>query len=133
MFNNFWNVVWLFFWAFAVIAYLMALFAIIGDLFRDRDLNGWWKAVWIIFLVFMPFLTALVYLIARGRGMAERQAAAVGQARAQADDQIRAVATTSPSEDIAKAKELLDSGVISQGEFDALKAKALGSNLYVKS
>ena len=133
MFNNFWNVIWLIFWAFAFIAYLMALFAIIGDLFRDQKLNGWWKAVWIIFLIFMPFLTALVYLIARGRGLAERQAAAVGQARAQADDHIRAVATTSPAEDIAKAKQLLDSGVISQGEFDALKAKALGSNLYAGS
>ncbi len=132
MFSNFWNIVWVFFWAFAVIAYLMVLFTIIGDLFRDQNLNGWWKAVWIIFLIFMPFLTALVYLIARGRGMTERQVAAVGQARAQADDHIRSVATTSPAEDIAKAKQLLDSGVISQGEFDALKAKALGSNLYVQ-
>ncbi len=133
MWNNFWNVIWLIFWAFAFVAYLMALFAIIGDLFRDQKLNGWWKALWIIFLIFMPFLTALVYLIARGRGMAERQAAAANQARSQADDYIRTVASTSPAEDIAKAKQLLDSGVISQGEFEALKNKALGSNLYAKS
>ena len=72
MWSNFWNIVWLFFWSFAFIAYLFALFAIIGDLFRDHKLNGWWKAVWIIFLIFVPFLTALVYLIARGPGMAER-------------------------------------------------------------
>ncbi|WP_426518652.1 SHOCT domain-containing protein [Diaminobutyricibacter sp. McL0618] len=131
--NNFWNIVWIFFWSFAFVAYLFALFAIIGDLFRDHKLSGWWKAVWIIFLVFAPFITALVYLVARGRGMAERQAEAAGQARAQVDDHIRAVATTSPAEDIAKAKQLLDTGVISQGEFDALKAKALGSNLYTQS
>lgn len=127
MWNNFWNVIWLIFWAFAFIAYLFALFAIIGDLFRDRKLNGWWKALWIIFLIFLPFLTALVYLIARGRGMAERQARDVQQAQSQADDYIRQVASASPADDIAKAKQLLDQGVISAGEFDALKAKALGN------
>ncbi|KRC51792.1 hypothetical protein ASE16_01575 [Leifsonia sp. Root227] len=127
MWNNFWNVIWLIFWAFAFIAYLFALFAIIGDLFRDRKLNGWWKALWIIFLVFLPFLTALVYLIARGRGMAERQARDVQQAQSQADDYIRTVASASPADDIAKAKQLLDQGVITAGEFDALKAKALGN------
>lgn len=127
MWNNFWNVIWLIFWAFAFIAYLFALFAIIGDLFRDRTLNGWWKALWIIFLIFLPFLTALVYLIARGRGMAERQARDVQQAQAQADDYIRQVASASPADDIAKAKQLLDQGVITAGEFDALKAKALGN------
>ncbi|MGJ4846064.1 SHOCT domain-containing protein [Leifsonia sp. Le1] len=127
MWNNFWNVIWLIFWAFAFIAYLFALFAIIGDLFRDRTLNGWWKALWVIFLIFLPFLTALVYLIARGRGMAERQARDVQQAQSQADDYIRQVASASPADDIAKAKQLLDQGVISAGEFDALKAKALGN------
>ncbi|WP_085368757.1 SHOCT domain-containing protein [Leifsonia sp. NCR5] len=127
MWNNFWNVIWLIFWAFAFIAYLFALFAIIGDLFRDRALNGWWKALWVIFLIFLPFLTALVYLIARGRGMAERQARDVQQAQSQADDYIRQVASASPADDIAKAKQLLDQGVISAGEFDALKAKALGN------
>jgi hypothetical protein len=127
MWNNFWNVIWLIFWAFAFVAYLFALFAIIGDLFRDRKLNGWWKALWIIFLIFLPFLTALVYLIARGRGMAERQARDVQQAQSQADDYIRTVASASPADDIAKAKQLLDQGVITAGEFDALKAKALGN------
>ncbi|WP_223693933.1 SHOCT domain-containing protein [Leifsonia poae] len=127
MWNNFWNVIWLIFWAFAFIAYLFALFAVIGDLFRDRKLNGWWKALWIIFLIFLPFLTVLVYLIARGRGMAERQVKEVTQAQSQADDYIRQVASTSPADDIAKAKALLDQGVITAGEFDALKAKALGN------
>ena len=71
---NFWSIVGLFFWSFVFIAYLFVLFAIIGDLFRDHQLNGWLKALWIIFLVFVPFLTALVYLIARGNHMAARPA-----------------------------------------------------------
>ena len=116
-----------FFWIFVFVAYLMVLFSILGDLFRDHELNGWWKAVWIIFLIFVPFLTALVYLIARGPGMQRRaiaQAQEIQQAQA---EYIRATAgTSSPTDDIAKAKQLLDSGAISQAEFDALKAKALG-------
>lgn len=122
---NFWDIVWTFFWTFAFIAYLFALFAIIGDLFRDQKLNGWWKALWILFLLFVPFLTALVYLIARGPGMAERSQKAAQQAQTQTDQYIRTVASTSPADDIAKAKELLDAGTISQAEFDTLKARAL--------
>jgi Phospholipase_D-nuclease N-terminal len=124
---NFWDVIWWFFWVFAFIAYLMALFAIIGDLFRDHKLNGWAKAVWIIFLIFVPFLTALVYLIARGRGMAERGQREAKQYQAATDEYIRQTAGTaaSPADEIAKAKSLLDAGTISQGEYDLLKAKAL--------
>ncbi|PPL16336.1 MULTISPECIES: SHOCT domain-containing protein [Microterricola] len=124
--ENFWNVLWAFFWAFAFIAYLFAIFAIIGDLFRDHKLNGWWKALWIIFLIFLPFLTALVYLIARGKGMAERQAKDVAAAQRASEQYIKQVASSSsPAEEINKAKALLDSGAITQAEFDALKAKAL--------
>jgi len=123
--GNFWDVIGWFLWAFVFIAYLMALFAIIGDLFRDRELNGWWKALWIIFLIFVPFLTALVYLIARGRGMAERQNKEVKQAQTAADDYIRNVARSSASDEIAKAKALLDAGTITQDEYNLLKAKAL--------
>lgn len=124
--NNFWNVVWTFFWCFAFVAYLFALFAIIGDLFRDHKLNGWWKAVWIIFLVFVPFLTALVYLIARGRGMAERNMKEAADTQAAVDAHIRDVTTsTSPADEIAKAQQLLSSGAITQQEFDHLKARAL--------
>jgi hypothetical protein len=123
---NFWDVVAWFFWVFVFFAYLMVIFSIIGDLFRDHKLNGWWKAVWIIFLIFVPFLTALVYLIARGRGMAERQAAAVRHAQSAQAAYIReAAGTASPTDDIAKAKALLDSGAISAEEFEHLKAKAL--------
>ena len=124
--NNIWNVIGVFFWSFAFIAYLIALFAIIGDLFRDHKLNGVFKAIWILFLIFVPFLTALVYLIARGRGMAERSVKAANQAQTDTNDYIRSVAGPStPTDEIAKAKALLDSGAISQTEYDALKVKAL--------
>nr|WP_312677376.1 SHOCT domain-containing protein [Microbacterium sp.] len=106
-------------------AYLFALFAIIGDLFRDRKLNGWAKAIWIFFLIFFPIITALIYLIARGRGMGERQVAAAQQYKAAHDDYIKQVAGTSPADQIAQAKSLLDSGAISPAEYEALKAKAL--------
>jgi hypothetical protein len=126
--STFWDFLWSMFWIFAFVAYLFAIFAIIGDLFRDHKLNGWWKALWIIFLIFVPFLTALVYLIARGKGMGERSAAAAAQAQQATDAYIRQAAGTSPSpaDEIHKAKALLDAGAISQAEFDALKAKALG-------
>lgn len=125
MFDNVWNVIWLFFWSFAFIAYLMALFAIIGDLFRDHKLNGWLKAVWIIFLLFAPFITALVYLIARGNGMAQRSATAARQVQQDTDAHIRSVVSASPAEEIAKAKALLDSGAITADEFAHLKSRAL--------
>ncbi len=123
--EQFWSVIWLFFWGFAFVAYLFALFAVITDIFRDRELSGWLKAVWIIFLVFVPFLTVLVYLIARGRSMAERQAKSAEQAQAATNEYIRSVAAASPTQEIAKAKELLDAGTLTQSEFDAVKAKAL--------
>ena len=124
--EQFWSVIWLFFWGFAFVAYLFALFAVITDIFRDHELSGWLKAVWIIFLVFVPFLTVLVYLIARGRSMAERQAKSAEQAQAATNEYIRSVAAASPTQEIAKAKELLDAGTLTQSEFDAVKAKALG-------
>ena len=122
-----WSWVAWFFWVFVFVAYLMVLFSILGDLFRDHTLSGWWKAVWIIFLIFVPFLTALVYLIARGTGMQKRAMEQATEMRKQQEEYIRATAGTggSATDDIAKAKSLLDSGAISQAEFDALKAKAL--------
>ena len=108
----------------AFISYLFALFAVVGDLFRDRNLSGWWKAVWIILLIWIPFLTLLVYLIVRGAGMGERAEAVAKQQQAAADDYIRSVAG-SPSDEIARAKALLDAGTISTDEYAALKAKAL--------
>ena len=125
---NFSDFFWLLIWSFFLVCYLMVLFQIIGDLFRDKDLSGWWKALWIIFLIIFPFLAALIYLIARGRGMAERQAGAVQNAQAATDQYIQSVASRSnPAEQIASAKTLLDSGTINQDEFDKLKQKALAS------
>ncbi len=123
--SNIWNVIWLFFWIFAVLVYLMAMFNVIIDLFRDSSLNGWFKAIWIIFLVFLPFITVLVYLIARGRGMAERRQGEAVRAQESANQYIREVAGSSTADEIHKAKALLDSGAIDASEFAALKAKAL--------
>lgn len=113
------------FFIFIFFAYLMLLFSIITDLFRDRSLGGFAKAVWFIFLIFVPFLTALIYIIARGNGMAERNVKAAAQAESATADYIRTVAGTSPAEQIAHAKQLLDSGAISKEEFEALKKKAM--------
>jgi hypothetical protein len=123
---DFWHFFYLLIWSFVFVAYLMVLFQIIGDLFRDRDLSGWLKALWIIGLIIFPFVVALIYLIARGKGMAERHMAAVPTAQKATDQYIQSVAAQSaPADQIASAKALLDAGTISQTEFDQLKAKAL--------
>jgi len=115
-------------WSFFFVMYLMILFHIIADLFRDNQLSGWWKALWVIALIIFPFLTALIYLIARGRGMAERQSVDMQRARAANEAYIKQVAgngTGNPVDQIATAKKLLDSGAITPAEFDRLKATAL--------
>jgi ABC-type multidrug transport system fused ATPase/permease subunit len=126
---DFMDFFWLLVWSFFFVFYLMVLFHVITDLFRDKDLSGWWKALWIIFLIIFPFLSLLIYLIARGRGMAERQAGAMQEAQAATDQYIKSVASQggSPADQIASAKSLLDSGAINQQEFDQLKQKALAS------
>ncbi len=123
--ESFWAIIWWFFWGFVFISYLMVLFGIIADIFRDHALNGWLKAIWMLFLVFVPFLTALVYLIARGNGMAERSASAVRDSQNAADSYIRSVAASSPSDEIEKASKLLAAGTITSEEFGAIKARAL--------
>lgn len=123
--SNFGNVLEFFFWIFVLVSYLIALFSVVGDLFRDRELAGWAKAIWIIFLIFIPVLTTLAYLIARGRGMAERSQSQVRQAKENTEQYIRQVAGRSPSEEIAHAKALQDAGTITAEEYEKLKAKAL--------
>jgi hypothetical protein len=124
--SNFWDLVWLMFGTFFFISYLMILFQVVADLFRDSKLGGVAKGVWIVALVFLPLLTALAYVITRGRGMAERQRAVQEQTKADAEAYIRQVAGgPSPADQIASAKKLLDAGTISQEEFARLKAKAL--------
>ena len=123
---SFWDVVWFIFISFAFVAYLMVLFSILGDLFRDRDASGVAKAAWVIALIFLPLLTSLVYLIVRGRGMTERSVRQAEVSRQQQDAYIREVAgQTTPSDQIAQARALLDAGAISQPEYEALKTKAL--------
>jgi hypothetical protein len=92
---------------------------------RDHKTSGWVKALWVIFLIVFPYLTALVYLIARGEGMAIRAREAAAAAKRESDAYIREAARRSPAQEIAHAKELLDAGTITQAEFDSLKAKAL--------
>lgn len=123
--SNFWDVVWLMISAFFFIAYLLVMFQIVVDLFRDHQLGGFAKVLWVIGLIFVPLITAIVYIIARGRGMSERQQASLQKAKADTDAYIKTVAGKSPAADIAEAKALLDAGTISAAEFDKLKAKAL--------
>jgi len=125
--SSFWDFIGFFFWTFVFVAYLFALFAVISDVFRDRTLNGWAKAAWLIFMVFVPILTVLVYVIARGRSMAERQVSAGMAQKRDTDEYIRSVAGNNPAQDIAQAKQLLDSGAITQGEYAVLKDRALGN------
>jgi hypothetical protein len=126
--NSFWDFFWLLIWSYIFVAYLILLFHIFGDVFRDRDLGGFSKALWVIALIVAPFLSVLIYLIARGRGMAERQAVAARRAQADTEQYIKSVASTPNSADqIASAKALLDDGTVTQVEYEQLKAKALAA------
>lgn len=125
--SNIWEFLWWMFWVYVAIACIWIFITIIIDIFRDSSLNGWGKALWVLFLVFLPFLAAFIYLIARGRGMTERRVAEMKDAQAAQNSYIREVAgaSSSPTAEIESAKKLLDSGAITQSEFDSLKAKAL--------
>ena len=123
--NTFFQFIWLIIVSFAFVAYLIVMFQIVIDLFRDREQKGWHKAIWIVCLIFFPMITAVIYLIARGTGMTTRQAAFVKQAQENTDSYIREVAGRSPAQEIADAKALLDAGSISPAEFEKIKAKAL--------
>ena len=123
--SNFWDTVLLMVSTFFFIAYLIVLFQVVVDLFRDSEMGGGAKVIWLIGLIFLPVLTALIYILARGRGMADRQRAAVRSAKADTDAYIREVAAKSPADQIADAKKLLDAGTINGDEFARLKAKAL--------
>jgi hypothetical protein len=110
---------------FVFIGCVIVMFHVVLDLFRDPDLGGFAKAVWIVALILLPVLSMLVYVIVRGKGMALRQRNAMQKAKADTDIYIREVAGRSPPELIADAKKLLDSGTITADEFARLKAKAL--------
>ena len=111
---------------FLFVVWIWILFTIITDLFRDHELSGWWKAVWILFLVFIPFLTALVYLIARGGGMRERQIKAETDAKKHFDEYVRTQAHSStPADELHKLNDLKEKGALSDAEFEQAKAKLL--------
>lgn len=122
---QFLDFLWLIIVAFAFLAYLMLLWTILTDLFRDHDLSGWAKAVWVVFLFIIPLLTSLVYLIVRGGGMAKRAQVAEQAFETAQQNYIRSIAGTSPTAQIAEAKALLDSGAITESEFEHLKNRAL--------
>jgi hypothetical protein len=112
---------------FAFVVWLWILFTVLGDIFRRHDTSGFAKVLWIIFIVVLPYLGVFVYLIAEHEGMTERAMARQQAAQAQFDDYVQSVAPkTDPAEQIDKAKRLLDSGSITQAEFERLKQKALG-------
>lgn len=123
-----WQSFWLIIEIFFFFAYLMIVFQIVGDLFRDRETGGFAKALWVFLLIVLPLLGALIYLIARGKGMSQRQLTAMNEAKASTDHYIREVAGASPAQQIETAKKLLDSGAITADEFTALKSAALAGN-----
>jgi hypothetical protein len=111
---------------FFFVIWIWILITILTDLFRDHELSGWWKAVWVLFLVFIPFLTALVYLIARGQGMRDRTIKAQAEAKQHFDSYVRQQAhAASPADELHKLNELKEKGALSADEFEKAKAKLL--------
>lgn len=123
---SFWDFLWTTIWVFFFVAFLMMLFSLFADIFRDHELSGWGKTGWCILLIFFPIIGSLIYLIVRGKGMARRQSREMAEYRARQDEYIRSVASTSsPADQLAQAKALLDSGAITQQEYATMKAKVL--------
>ena len=124
---NFASFLWDVLVVFAFVIWFWLLIVVFGDVFRRRDISGWGKAGWIILVIVLPYLGVFIYLIAEHDGMAERNAQQVQAQQAVADQYIRSVSGSGgPASEIETAKNLLDSGAITQAEYDSLKAKALG-------
>jgi phospholipase D-like protein/putative oligomerization/nucleic acid binding protein len=122
------DILWTMIIFFTWVVWIWIMIVILTDVFRRRDISGWVKGAWVVFLIVLPFLGALVYLIAQHDGMSQRQADAARGQKAQMDEYVRSVAGSGgAAAEIDKAKQLLDSGAINQTEFDALKAKALAA------
>jgi hypothetical protein len=114
---------------FAFIIWLWILFTVFTDIFRRHDTSGFVKVIWIIFIIIIPYFGSFIYLIVEHKGMTERAIEAQKQAQAQFDDYVKSAAGSGdPTEQIAKAKQLLDSGTITQAEFDQIKQKALATS-----
>ena len=110
---------------FFIVIWIWILITVLIDLFRDHELSGWWKAVWVFFLVFLPVITVLIYLIARGNGMRDRAIAEHKHMQQASEEYIRSVAGSSPVDELHKLDALRERGAISQEEFEALKARVL--------
>jgi hypothetical protein len=110
---------------FFFVIWIWILIVILNDLFRDHELSGWAKAVWVLFLVFIPFVTALIYLIARGSGMRDRTLKAQADAKQHMDSYIREQAHVSPADELHKLQDLKEKGALSDEEFEKAKAKLL--------
>ena len=119
------NFIWLMIVFFAFVIWIWLLISVFADIFRRRDIGGGMKALWIIFVIIAPYLGVLIYLIAEHNGMADRSEQQMKSMQKQQDDYIKSVAGSSPADQVAQAKQLLDSGAITQAEFDTMKAKAL--------
>ena len=117
----FWTILVFMFW----VIWIWILITVLMDLFRRHDVSGWGKAAWALFMIVLPYLGVFVYLVTQGKGMAERRSEELRASQASFDDYVRNMSATDPSGQIAKAKELLDSGAIDQAEFEQLKRKAL--------
>jgi hypothetical protein len=113
-------------WVFVFVAWILLLYVILSDLFRDHELSGWAKAIWVLFLIFVPFLTSLIYIIARGAGMRDRAIKEQAEAKRHVDSYIRETAGTSPVDELHRLNELKEKGAISEEEFQRLKARVLG-------
>jgi hypothetical protein len=123
---TFGDVMWSFLVFFAWVIWFWLLITVFSDLFRRHDISGWGKTGWIILVILIPYFGVFIYLIAEHEGMANRNIAQVQQSQQQFDDYVKTVASTGdPASQIADAKKLLDSGAITQEEFEALKKKAL--------
>jgi hypothetical protein len=125
---TFGDVMWSMLVFFVWILWFWLLFTVFGDLFSRHDISGWGKAGWTVLVICLPFLGVFIYLISQGKAMGERAQERAQAQQAQVDDYVRSVAASdSPTAEIARGKELLDKGAISQAEFDQLKSKALAS------
>lgn len=123
---SFWDIIWFIVVSYAFFAYLMVFFRVVADLFRDEETGGFAKAMWLLALVFVPFVSLLAYVVARGRGMTERTVADLHAHHARQEEAIREiVGPVTPAAQIAQAKGLLEAGAIDLTEYDKLKQHAL--------